>query len=49
LNSSNVFVNLQGLAAGDYNLPPQFDLPNGVKVVEHRPAMVRIKIAKPTP
>ena len=49
LNSSNVFVNVQGLAAGDYNLPPQFELPNGVKVVEHRPATVRIKIAKPTP
>ena len=47
LNSTNVFVNLQGLAVGDHNLPPQFDLPNGVKVVEHRPTMIRVKITKP--
>jgi YbbR domain-containing protein len=47
LSSVSVFVKLQGLTVGDHNLPPQFDLPNGVKVVEHKPAKVRVKIAKP--
>jgi hypothetical protein len=47
LSPTNVFVTLQGLSAGDHNLAPQFDLPNGLKVVEHKPARVRVKIAKP--
>jgi YbbR domain-containing protein len=47
LTSMNVFVTLQGLGAGDHNLPLQFDLPNGLKVVEHKPARIRVKIAKP--
>ncbi len=49
LGSMNVFVKLSGLAAGEHNLPLQFDLPNGVTVVEHKPASVRVKIAKPAP
>ena len=49
LNTTNVFVNLQGLSVGDHNLQPQFDLPNGVSVVEHKPAMLRVKIIKPGP
>jgi len=49
LNATNVFVNLQGLSVGDHNLQPQFDLPNGVSVVEHKPAMLRVKIIKPGP
>lgn len=47
LSPTNVFVTLQGLGTGDHNLAPQFDLPNGLKVVEHKPARVRVKIAKP--
>ena len=47
LSSANVFVNLQGLNVGDHNLTPQFDLPNGVKIVEYKPAMVRVRIIKP--
>jgi YbbR domain-containing protein len=46
LNSTNVFVNLQGLTVGDHNVPPQFELPSGVKVVEQKPAMIRVKIIK---
>lgn len=49
LSSMNVFVKLPGLAAGEHNLPLQFDLPSGVTVVEQRPATVRVKIAKPAP
>jgi len=47
LGPKNVFVPLQGLGAGDYNLPPQFELPRGVTVVEHKPARIRLKITKP--
>jgi len=47
LKPTSVFVTLQGLGAGDHNVPLQFDLPNGIKVVEHKPARVRVKIAKP--
>jgi YbbR domain-containing protein len=47
LSSMGVFVKLQGLSVGDHSLPPQFDLPNGVKVVEYKPARIRVKIAKP--
>ncbi len=49
LSPVNVFVNLKGLGAGDHSLAPQFDLPGGVKVVDQKPAMVRVKIAKPAP
>lgn len=49
LGSVNVFLKLPGLAAGEHNLPLQLELPSGVKVVEQRPAMVRVKIAKPAP
>jgi len=47
LGPMNVFVPLQSLSAGDHNLPLQFDLPKGIKVVEHKPARVRVKITKP--
>lgn len=47
LSPTSVFVTLQGLGAGDHNLAPEFDLPKGVKVVEHKPGRVRVKIAKP--
>jgi len=47
LTPTSVFVTLQGLSAGDHYLPLQFDLPNGIQVVEHKPAKVRVKIAKP--
>lgn len=47
LSPMSVFVTLQGLGAGEHNVPLQFDLPNGIKVVEHKPVRVRVKIAKP--
>jgi len=47
LGPLNVFVSLQGLGVGDHNLPLQFELPNGLKIVEHKPARVRVKVAKP--
>lgn len=49
LNPTSVFVALEGLRIGDHNLPVQFDLPNGIKVVEHKPTRVRVKIIKPAP
>lgn len=47
LSPTSVFVTLQGLSAGEHSLPLQFDLPNGIQVVEVKPARVRVKIAKP--
>lgn len=47
LTPVNVFVNLQGLGVGDHSLPLEIDLPSGVKVVELKPALVRVKITKP--
>jgi len=47
LGPENVFVNLKGLGVGDHSVPLEIDLPSGVKVVERKPALVRVKITKP--
>lgn len=46
LSPENVQVKLTGLGAGEYNLAPVLTLPEGVKVVELKPATVRVKIIK---
>ncbi len=49
LTADTVTLNLKGLAPGEHSLPPVIKLPAGIKVVEQRPASVRVRIAKPAP
>ena len=42
-----VFVDIEGLAPGDYLLPLSFNLPPDIKLLEHKPQRVKVRIAKP--
>jgi len=45
--SDQVYVNLQGLAAGEHSVTLEVNLPPELKVVEQKPVRFRIKIGKP--
>jgi YbbR domain-containing protein len=47
LGPNQVFLNLEGLAPGDYSLPLNFNLPADVQVLEHRPQRFKVRILKP--
>jgi YbbR domain-containing protein len=47
LTGEEVYLELKGLPAGEHALPVSFDLPVGVRVVEQKPARVRVRIIKP--
>ena len=49
LTADAVTLNLKGLAPGEHSLPLVIKLPAGIKVIEQRPANVRVRIAKPAP
>lgn len=42
-----VFVDIEGLAPGDYSLPLSFNLPPDIKLLEHKPQRVKVRILKP--
>jgi YbbR domain-containing protein len=47
LTGDAVFLNLKGLAPGEYNLPLMTNLPDGVRVVEQKPQRVKVRITRP--
>ena len=47
LTGDEVYLNLKGLPAGEHNLPLTVELPPGLRVVEQKPARVRVRITKP--
>jgi len=47
LKGDEVNLNLKGLPAGEHNLPLTVELPPGLRVVEQKPARVRVRITKP--
>jgi YbbR domain-containing protein len=47
LGPNQVFLNVEGLAPGDYSLPLNFNLPADVQVLEHRPQRFKVRIMKP--
>ena len=47
LSGAEVYLELKGLPAGEHALPISFDLPVGVRVLEQKPARVRVRIIKP--
>jgi len=47
LKNDQVYLNLQGLPAGEHQLPLSFELPAGIQVVEQRPQRFRVRISKP--
>jgi YbbR domain-containing protein len=46
LGPNQVFLDIEGLAPGDYSLPLIFDLPADVKLVEHKPQRFKVRILK---
>jgi YbbR domain-containing protein len=42
-----VFLDIDGLAPGDYSLPLSFDLPPDIKLLEYKPQRFKVRIAKP--
>jgi YbbR domain-containing protein len=46
LTGDEVFLNLKGLAPGEYSLPLMINLPDGVRVVEQKPQRVRVRITR---
>ena len=47
LKGDEVYLNLNGLRAGEHTLPLSVELPAGVRVLEPMPARVRVRITKP--
>ncbi len=47
LTGDEVFLNLKGLAPGEYSLPLITNLPDGVGVVEQKPQRVKVRITRP--
>ena len=47
LKGDEIYLNLKGLPAGEYNLPLTTELPAGVRVVEQKPPRVKVRISKP--
>ena len=46
LKGDEVYLNLNGLPAGEHTLPLSVELPAGVRVLEPMPARVRVRITK---
>ena len=46
LTGDEVYLNLQGLPAGEYNLPLMVELPTGIQVVEQKPQRFKVRITK---
>jgi YbbR domain-containing protein len=46
LNADQVFIDLNGLTAGDHTLPLSFNLPPDIKVLEHKPERFKVRIEK---
>jgi YbbR domain-containing protein len=44
LGKERVYLNLGGLKPGQYELPLSFDLPTGVKVLEHKPSRFQVRV-----
>jgi YbbR domain-containing protein len=47
LGPEQVFLDVEGLAPGDYSLPLSFSLPPDIKLLEHRPQRFKVRIMKP--
>jgi hypothetical protein len=47
LTSDEVYLNLQGLPAGEHQLPLELSLPADVQVIEQKPQRFRVRIVKP--
>jgi YbbR domain-containing protein len=47
VGSDQVFLDIDGLAPGEYSLPLSFDLPPDVKLLEHKPQRFKVRIMKP--
>ena len=47
LTGGEVYLELNGLPAGEHTLPISFELPAGVRILEQKPARVRVRITKP--
>jgi YbbR domain-containing protein len=47
LTSENVYLNLNGMSAGDHSVALLFNLPAEIKVIEQKPQRFRVRIAKP--
>jgi YbbR domain-containing protein len=44
---AQAFLDIEGLAPGEYSLPLSFNLPADVKVLEHKPQRFKVRILKP--
>jgi hypothetical protein len=47
LGPGEVYLDIDGLAPGDYLLPLSFKLPAEIQLLEHRPQRFRVRIPKP--
>ena len=47
LTSENVYLDLNGMSAGEHSIALLFNLPPEIKVVEQKPQRFRVRIAKP--
>jgi YbbR domain-containing protein len=47
LGAGQIFINIDGLAPGDYSLPLSFKLPPDIQVLEHRPQRFKVRVLKP--
>ena len=47
LSGEEVYLDLKGLSAGEHTLPLSLELPAGVRVLEQKPARVKVRITKP--
>jgi YbbR domain-containing protein len=46
LTGDELFLNLKGLAPGEYSLPLMTNLPEGVRVIEQKPQRVKVRITR---
>ncbi len=47
VGAAQVFLDIEGLAPGDYSLPLSFDLPPDIKLLEHKPQRFKVRIMNP--
>jgi YbbR domain-containing protein len=47
IGADEVFLDLDGLAPGDYSLPLSFNLPPDIKLVEYKPQRFKVRIMRP--
>jgi YbbR domain-containing protein len=47
IGPAEVFLDIEGLAPGEYSLPLSFNLPPDIKLLEHRPQRFKVRIMKP--